>query len=68
MNGKLTASGDEPQDKPGDKKQAKAEIPKTPGEKEADRWLEMIDDQNKEIRDQQIQKTIGRVREPEQDW
>jgi hypothetical protein len=36
--------------------------------KEAERWLEMVEDKSEEIQRAQIERAMGRSRNPEKDW
>ncbi|MGH7829333.1 MAG: hypothetical protein ACREP8_04075, partial [Candidatus Binatia bacterium] len=70
LEGKLEAIR-EPQGegKDGDKQQpVPKKQPLTPGQQEAERWLEAIEDKSKQIRESQIREAMGRLREPEKDW
>jgi hypothetical protein len=62
----LTAAGKLPE---GTKSRvAQAPARESPQAKEANRWLEMIEDRSREIRNQQIEEAVGRSRHVDKDW
>lgn len=68
LEGKLEASGQAPP-QPGKEREGMA--PATdfdPKIKEAERWLEMVEDKSEEIQRAQIERAMGRSRSPEKDW
>ncbi len=70
LSGKLSASGKQPQssqnNSQGKAEEEKTEIPEDL--KETMKWLEMVEDQASEIRQEQIRRALGRSRTPEKDW
>lgn len=69
LSGKLTASGQQPNSAQDGKREGLAPAKEiSPEAKEAERWLEMIEDRSQTVRKNLIRGAMGRSRMPEKDW